>query len=419
MGKGQIVSTIGEGKYSVKLILNRESFNQSVAKLDDKINAITSQLLIIEEEIIALKALYHITDTYEERKKKEKPVKAKEITKKFLKLEKVSLEKKKQYLTNNMPDDPTVTAYCVDYTKNLSGDVGTIEIPGERGTVNIQPGYNDNARYNSIRDGQLQPSIAGNYYAVFFNWAMLPGWQKWMPIHRYGIITSIDYDTDLCNVSLDIASSSAQGLNINQSNDLIGVPIDYMNCNSATFVVGDHVVVEFQDQDWQQPIVIGFKETPKPCMSWILQPEGTPCPLSNPADNVTIVRSPETTYYYATKEVAEEWKAEILYVRTYKMQDISPIPSESLTCEDCIIMAENLGLSVDNGCLAFDIDVYSDWLIDNPPPGSGGFYRTAIGEYPCPTVVLNPIYIPPFFGQYENECWALQYNYVYKWDAIP
>ena len=68
---------------------------------------------------------------------------------------------------------------------------------------------------------------------------------------------------------LDIAQSSAQKLNINPStgdNPLIlsNVPIDYMDgLNGAAFIAGDRVVIEFADQDWSKPKVIGFESNPR------------------------------------------------------------------------------------------------------------------------------------------------------------
>ena len=38
-----------------------------------------------------------------------------------------------------------------------------------------------------------------------------------------------------------------------------------MTCNAGAFEEGDHVIVEFQSQDWAQPVVIGFVERPRPC----------------------------------------------------------------------------------------------------------------------------------------------------------
>lgn len=185
-------------------------------------------------------------------------------------LYKVSIERK-----DTNPANPRIGfAHCADLTENLSGDVGIIEIAGdaEKG-FNIQPGYNGNAVYNAARDGaikQIQPfprTVPTG--EVFVNWARRPGWQKWKPNARYGVIGNIDYDSDTCQVNLDpcYATDAPDGeqLDINQTTTLQNVPIQYMNCNAAAFSNGDRVLVEFENQDWNSPKVIGFEMEPKSC----------------------------------------------------------------------------------------------------------------------------------------------------------
>jgi len=122
---------------------------------------------------------------------------------------------------------------------------------------------------------------------LFFNVATLPGWQKWMPMYRVGTITSISYEDDTASVDLDEARSSAtgigssgspttntdwggpegdpRGLRVNQGMPLDQIPVVYMECNADAFEVGDRVLVEFVDQDWDGARVIGFESNPKPC----------------------------------------------------------------------------------------------------------------------------------------------------------
>ena len=50
---------------------------------------------------------------------------------------------------------------------------------------------------------------------AFWNAAVLPGWQRWMPTYRIGTISDIDYDADTASVELDDATSTAQDLPIN------------------------------------------------------------------------------------------------------------------------------------------------------------------------------------------------------------
>jgi hypothetical protein len=53
---------------------------------------------------------------------------------------------------------------------------------------------------------------------------------------------------------------------LNQVDNLYGISIDYMDCNSEAFENGDVVVVKFQDNNWGKGQVVGFKSKPKPCV---------------------------------------------------------------------------------------------------------------------------------------------------------
>ncbi len=243
MGKGEIISHIGGGQYNVKLLLHRDNIAVMIANLETQNEAIEDRIAALDPEV----------EDYEARLAE-------------LNIQKLSLEKKKSYLENNMPEDPTVEAWCADYTTDLSGEVGTIEVPGERGEVLIQPGYGGNAAYNQARDGRLQPSIASrSAAATFYNLALLPGWQKWKPTYRFGTVTGISLTTQLVSVAVGEVASSQQGLGINQTY-VIYAPVHYMVFGVGVFSVGDKVVVEFQDQDWTKPRIIGFRDHPK--MVW-------------------------------------------------------------------------------------------------------------------------------------------------------
>ena len=181
--------------------------------------------------------------------------------KNYEKLQKAGLEKRKSVL-EAVPSDQTIHAWCADMSDDLAGFVGTIETPD---SINIQPGYEENAGYKPDRDGQLQWPIAGTPAGTFYNLAMLPGWQKWMPTYRYATITFIDKVHDLCNVDFKADKSTAQNLPINQAESLIGIPINYMDCNSKAFKVGDAVIVGFEEQKWGRGKVIGFQQNPRAC----------------------------------------------------------------------------------------------------------------------------------------------------------
>lgn len=236
MGKGEIISGGTNGQYQVKLNLGRDRTNAEIIDLTAKIADLTATIAAMDEG-------------------QKKEVK---------KLEKTADEKRKTRLGGIvMPGDPTIGAWCADLTEDLSGDVGTIEVPGERGAVNIHPGYDDAGAYDEDRDGQLFPAVAQTPAQCFFNLAMLPGWQKWKPTFRYGTITAMSEAT--CSITLDDAESSQQELDINDNLALNGVGFDYMDCDQLAFEVGDKVLVKFEGQDRAAPKVVGFKDNPAAC----------------------------------------------------------------------------------------------------------------------------------------------------------
>jgi len=184
-----------------------------------------------------------------------------------------------QYDIQSIVDDAhiyTDVAWCADKTEDLTGNVGVIEIAGDRDKgVNIQPGYLSNAIYNATRDGMLYevPMSGGSQHAAgnYWNWSLRPGWQKWRPNYRYGTISNIDHNANTADVTLEACPATdtpdGQSLDCNQAASLTGVSFSYMSCNSAAFVNGDEVIVKFTGNSWAAPVVIGFKSEPKPC-SW-------------------------------------------------------------------------------------------------------------------------------------------------------
>ena len=260
MGKGQIVSELGDGRYSVSLEFETARIEAGIIRLTASIAELTGLVDAAELELSTAQAAYieiqdkdTLSGLLASRNKVNRLI-----------IAKMSAEKDLERL-QAATQTASVEAWCADLTEELSETVGTIEVPGERGRVQIQPGYEGNAAYSATRDGQLQPAVAGTPANVFRNWAMLPGWQKWKPTYRYGVITDIDTGEDTCSLTIDDTESSQQHLDINQSKALSDVSIEYMSCNSAAFEVGDHVLIKFEGQNWDAPKVIGFYSDPKPC----------------------------------------------------------------------------------------------------------------------------------------------------------
>ena len=167
---------------------------------------------------------------------------------------------------SNMELEATRDVWCVDLTEDATGDVATIEIPGETKHFLIAA----EGKKATSADGLVVAREVQSAAQVFFNAAILPGWQKFRPTYRAGTITALDYAKDTADITLSTDDvSSAQKLGINQTDTLENVPVEYMTCNSAAFDIGDICVIKFEEQDWTQPKVIGFFDNPRPCGSGI------------------------------------------------------------------------------------------------------------------------------------------------------
>jgi hypothetical protein len=238
MGKLTITSGGTDGLYTANIEYKRDRIDAEIANIDIKITALTAELATATPE------RYN-----------------------FINSRLLELESRKKALVNS-PDEESISVWCADLTEDLTGTVGSSEVPNERttGGINILPGYAGNT-YNQSTHGILAYPIENTASGAVFNFVIRPWWQKYKPTFRYGTITSIDYDADTCNLTLDAAVSTSQGIDVNQSTTLSGVSISYMDCDSDAFVVGDEVLIKFTNQSWSTPVVIGFKDHPKPCIS--------------------------------------------------------------------------------------------------------------------------------------------------------
>lgn len=283
MSKGEIVNHLGDGKYRVRQLLAVERIQLELAKLNERIAELAVELPTAKLDLLQAEALVEdkardidllipslqagadgireqITDLQTELVTLQSAVRLAEIRVSKLIAENLAALKRRGRL-EAVPEGHEIEAWCADYTLDLVGDVGLIDVNDEGGKgVVIQPGYDHEADYDPSRDGAIFPNLAQSGPQIYFNAAVLPGVQKWMPRYRVGEI--IRLQTDLCDVRLDSAKSSAQGLPINETELLTGIPIIYMDCNGSAFTEGDRVVVRFTTNG---PLVIGFESDPVPC----------------------------------------------------------------------------------------------------------------------------------------------------------
>ena len=178
-------------------------------------------------------------------------------------LKRRSLQGKNTYLNDRITSDVR-TVWCADCQRGLSGTVATIEIPNTDDTIMIRPGGADGSgsTYLAARDGQLRSVAAMSPAEAAWNYTMFPAWQKWKPLYRLGKILERAPNNSKCTVLLD-AYSTAQGLATDVERRLTNVPMVYKNRDDGgPYQIGDRVVVEFYNQNWEAPRVVGFEQDP-------------------------------------------------------------------------------------------------------------------------------------------------------------
>ena len=298
MGRADILANYDEGHYLIRVQRNEDPLRAQLARIADKLESIQEQrdelqeaideaqdtldeILVRADEILeelsdSSATQEHLDDlrqqyveTMQEAYEASVEIDKLNAEAGYMDLDLASLTARQNKLNDLQGDisSDVRTAWCVDYTPDLDADeqtmVDTIEIPGTPEHVLIAPQQRETGE--NLPAGMLAPILPMTPAQAAFNWAILPGWQKWKPTYRTGIISNIDTEDDTCNVSIDEAWSYAQGLHINQDATLTGIPVEYMDCNAAAFEEGDRVVVEFAAQDWAQPRVVGFVSEPSPC----------------------------------------------------------------------------------------------------------------------------------------------------------
>lgn len=252
MGKGIIKQNRGGGLYSVEIVYDRSAIDAELALLATKRAALVDKLYAGS------------------------PAQDDEI-----RLQLMIIDKRVAFLNEKVPQNQTVNSYCVDYTDDFDVDdvVGTIEFArstsptGQVGedltsydSIMIQPGWDGNAVYDAERDGILSYPLAQSAAGAFLSLALNPWAMKWKPRYRWGTVTAVNGNyCDVQLADLTFVQDDKNLIDIDQALLLEGVSIEYMDCNGDAFNVGDEVTVEFTDQDWSQPKVIGFYDEPKPC----------------------------------------------------------------------------------------------------------------------------------------------------------
>ena len=327
MGSATVTENIGDGQYEVQIDKAIDQINAEIEEKETRINEFNSDLIPAATEIYNTAFSEYGTEktsfetlvselrtlqgsgTPAEIQEKMAEVRAqtselleadtkkniarRELATLNLQLLSVQKELEKWQELLNDPDDIR-TVWAVDYTPDISvgAKVGTVEINGEaeKRPIDSATGLPDATVSEKVQitaggedgTGLITPAPVLDGQEHFTAEASKPGWQKWKPTFRAATITDIDHGLNTCDVNLNDAQSSvirtkavnnsvgeeitaAQGFDINQTETLTDVSFDYMTCNSTAFTGGDNVVIEFLEQDWRNPVVKGFVESPRAC----------------------------------------------------------------------------------------------------------------------------------------------------------
>jgi hypothetical protein len=212
------------------------------------------------------------TTEYEEKltglQEKRGEKKSYEIKKKEIEADIKNREKLRNYFGRIWKSNTTETLWCVDFIDDLENEeeVGLYAVGIDRDFgFGILPMYEDRNLYDQDEHGillsdEMLPPAQWVYNNCTYN-----ATQKWKPTFRYATIDSLDYENHLCNVTLKDENSKIKNYPINRETVFNDIPIEYMNCHSSRFEEGDEVLVYFQNHDYIDAKVIGFKEEPKPC----------------------------------------------------------------------------------------------------------------------------------------------------------
>ena len=279
MGRGQIVQELGDGYYNVQLQLEvsrLQTSREEEAETLEGVDIPTAELAveIAEQTLVDVQTAasemirqYNqnpLAVSFEQVRETWKAIQAattqlKQATNALNKMQLRLASLKKKIARYTPPEEPVVKALCVDLEKELTGLVGTIEPLGERRDdipVLIAPGGQI-----SSADGILQPLQAASTFGAILNLILRPAWQRWKPMFRIGNLTLIDDLYENGSVQLDEAFSSGEtAIDLNQKQNLENVPL--LHSDNFKFSAIDKAVVRFNNQDWNQPEIIGIAEPP-------------------------------------------------------------------------------------------------------------------------------------------------------------
>lgn len=312
MGIARIIAEYGGGEYAVQRIYDEDKLQSLRGRYQSLIDSLTEQIDKLEVEAADLKessdaktaeylaavddyatllraAIEGGTDRPDKSIYLEKANSMIEAQGEYqkvksqigpLKLSRMSAQKQMTQIES--AGDPAIEfAWCADYSEGLTGEVATIEIPGEPQQVVIRPQALGSPTYDPARDGQLMPREWMRADQVYLAAALLPGWQRHVYPYTAGDVSPELVDQvigtgkpqslwlvdgswraidSLPAVRHLAKPSTAQNLPTNEygAGPIRDVQVDYMSIDQGAFLPYDQVIV-----DRSTPSVIGFLSQPR------------------------------------------------------------------------------------------------------------------------------------------------------------
>lgn len=281
MAKADIIAALGDGLYRIQVLRALLPVEQQVSRLQDLLEEKRDQIHALDEEIMAgqealeqiLGELNLVIQRGEDAGAtilKVKEIRANLCATKnrrdLLCLSVAAMETKKDRLAELLEMKDIRDVWCADYSPALTGTLDTIEVIGQIDTILLAPGEKEAV----LPPGYLFPAGAMSPAQAAFSWACFPGWQMWKPTYRQALVLDINNDGTLkCYLDPDVRSK-AQALPVDNNHRMDSVPVSYMTCGADVFEAGDKVIVAFLGQKREAPMVIGFSEHPRPCVSPVI-----------------------------------------------------------------------------------------------------------------------------------------------------
>lgn len=292
MGWCQIISSNGEGRFTVQLDFGENMRAAIMSALQQRISALQPQLAKAALSVAEAKDAHEqaqaalaslLADIAQASPEMIEPMR-RAYSRELQKMQQLVAELQRRELQRRTIADEialrarqlsywrdevrcieTRDVWCAAFVEESSGYRATIEIDGEPDLILLHP----QNRAWVPRDGEMRSRALMSPEQAYFNAAVLPGWQKHRPTYRHGTIASIDWDANTCSVKLADAKSSAQGLDINKRTKLDNLTTNYAG-GMRTFGIDDRVVVAFINQAWELPQLLGFLDNPRrpPPIRW-------------------------------------------------------------------------------------------------------------------------------------------------------